>query len=47
VISRDDQDVNIRDRVNVVERHALIVGVNFGRWHITMNDVAKQAILLP
>jgi hypothetical protein len=38
--------MNISDRVDVVERHALIIGVDFGRLFFAMDDLAKQAVVV-
>jgi hypothetical protein len=46
VVTWNDEDVDVCDRVDVIERDALIVGVDFSRLLFAMDNLAKQAVVM-
>lgn len=44
VFARDYQGVDVGERVDVVEREALVVRIDLGRWQFAVDDLAKQAV---
>ena len=44
VFPRHYQDVDICERVDVVESKAPVIGINLGRWQFAVDYLAKQAV---